>query len=265
MSRLWGGAAALVLAGCSTADVRNFSETDVPAELITVDAETLAFTFEDGTELELSSEEVGLFTVGDNPNSGILATFSDESALAMLTVQVVEDGTISEVDVARLSATEMPETGTARYSGVLVGQFRNLFDDHDHDDTLRAHEVEGDPTALLMPSDIRFEVDFAERSIEGEVRRRTLTLFGDLEFVLSPELSLDLLPTEIRNNGSFQGVAQYLQPDPEVERNEGGTYSGLIAGETGQLLVGDIETPLETGVFAVEIEPEETETPSVSE
>jgi len=247
-----------LLANCagsvSEIDNRSFVETPNPDRLIAISDETLSYMFEDGEVLSLSSEDVegSLFAVATSADEGTLALFLDEKASAQLILRVVDDIATAETDFARLAPTEMPKTGFATYEGEIIGQ--NRIDAPVENDQLVNLGADFGTLANRMRSDLTLPIDFIEREIDGEVRnRRSLLLGFPVEFELSEHFNLDLLAADIRNDGSFEGVAQYVQPDPVVDANPSGTYSGLLAGATGEILVGEIVTPSEIGVFAATV------------
>lgn len=170
------------------------------------------------------------------------ARFQSDVATATIGSAITDDAFTLVTSFERLEAIDGTPIGQATATGTVVSVFApSAVDDP---------ATEFDETGTIFSQineTIVLNVDFDDRTIDGQINTVTANLFGlGLPFTLSEEIdSIDLLETPIQWNGDFVGVARYSL-DTGIDD---GTYSGLIAGEGGSTVVGSFEVPGRTGVF----------------
>ncbi|MGH1330721.1 MAG: hypothetical protein ACRBBK_07565 [Paracoccaceae bacterium] len=131
-----------------------------------------------------------------------------------------------------------PPEGTAKFIGKYAGMRRAYYDGEVESSIIYSGQMSGDVT---------LNADFSNSEVSGSITNRLYLHAQTNEIITNLPLSdITLHPTVINSDGSYSGNAtggghaRDVIVDPEI----GGTYSGLIAGESAQETVGGVILPV---------------------
>lgn len=199
---------------------------------VTVAQNNLTAVTADGHSLTLA--RTGVYDKGEfagaldyGNGGGMIAAYATDAASASIVVRQTAGGDFANVSVERLTVITPPLSGAASYTGDYVGTLLS----------------DGDPRgANQVRGDLTLDVDFADQTIEGQITDRTAYLSGMQGLLTLNTPTIDLVKTDIDNQGSFSGQATMGE--------DTGTYAGLLAGDSASEIVGTVDLKGEIGVFA---------------
>jgi len=196
-----------------------------------------------------ASRAVGSFSGAYTLSGDVLASaFVSETSTSRVGIIATHDNSPGAfaAQFARLEETTLPTSGTATFLGDYVG-----------------YQARGNNNVWRATGSAEMNVDFENSSIDGEINNRVISTLIDgttyagytTEDILLEETDFDAAGVF---DGTISGGTISNGSAGETVGDSSGTYSGLIAGDIGQEIVGGVsfafdrngEELREAGVFA---------------